>query len=950
MKFKTYFLLILIISLNKACFLFSQQIIRKVKNYVLINIDESSGLKVGDEVSVLREDIFDGTIEIGKIKIVKYQAGACAGLIINEKTDYSISVNDILKMPKLNEASQKETVDLFKPAISTFKILRIYDKYALIDADETSNLSVGDAFPVKRELYSGFMDTIGHIKIIKYQNGQCAGKIISEKDDYNVAVNDFIVPFKIHSIWDLKEYYRLRKNIPAATKKNGRALTPLEQDPLHRSITAMRINEAPKLDGRLDDPVWQKAAFQGDFLQREPLEGVPTTEPTEIAILYDDENVYIGAKLFDSEPDKIVGTDMRRDGSFGNDDFFEMLLDTFHDKRNAYNLITNPVGLRFDAILNDEGKVLNSEWDGIWQSKTSIDEKGWYAEIAIPWYTLRFKDGDNRTWGAHFTRMIRRKNEDTFWRLVPLSAAPPDQGQMRMSLGGYITGFNGLKKGRNFEIKPFISYGLQNDTDIGNRTRDFADIGLDIKHKISSMFTADYTVNTDFAQVEADREQVNLTRFNLFFPEKREFFLENIGLYNFGISGRPGFQGGTSAIKLFHSRRIGIENKQQIPIIGGIRLNGKQGNTSIGLVSIQTKKSTFDDEEASPVPETNFSVLRLKQDIFSRSNIGIMILNKQRRGGGYNRSFGFDATINPNDFWSFFLIGAATYSPDGTDIPNGKRNNGAGHAGFDFYTGLVSFGGSFLTIEKSFNPEMGFIQRANIRKTTGYMSLSPKSTKFPSVRRFVFGVQGEYQTDMHNRKLNRDINGQFSIHFQNDSKFQVSVKNSFEYLEQDFEIRPGITIPYEEYNALTYQASYTTPKSRILSGSVKCNGGDFFTGRTFGGGLNATISAVSRVLAVFGYNYNDVDLAEGNFHTNAFFSRITVSITPDFFIKGFFQWLDDDLNLLGKDGLSGNVLIRYTYIPGSDFYLVFNQENLLGPGKDTVKNRTVLAKLTYLLR
>ena len=286
-----------------------------------------------------------------------------------------------------------------------------------------------------------------------------------------------------------------------------------------RSMKAIKVLNRPRIDGVLDDPVWEQVEFQGDFIQRVPVTGAPPTEKTVFAIIYDDENVYFGVHMYESEPDKIRISEMRRDGSLFNDDSFEMVLDTFHNHRNAYNFIINAAGSVIDAMVGEDGKIWNRNWDGIWTAKTSIDDSGWSLEIAIPWQTLRFREGDDIIMGGNFVRRIIRKNEFDYWRLVPLYAGR--EGQTRISEAGDISGFNGLKMRGNFDFKPFLTGGLQRDDFV---SEDLSDVGVDLKANITSTLTADFTYNTDFAQIEADQEQINLARFDLFFPEKRDFF------------------------------------------------------------------------------------------------------------------------------------------------------------------------------------------------------------------------------------------------------------------------------------------------------------------------------------------------------------------------------------------------------------------------------------------
>ncbi len=721
----------------------------------------------------------------------------------------------------------------------------------------------------------------------------------------------------------------------------------MESSPFHRNMRAVRVEKGPRIDGVLDDPVWKEAEFQGDFIQRVPDTGAPPTEKTEIAIIYDDENVYFGVRLFDSEPDKIRITEMRRDGDKINDDRFEIVLDTFHDHQSAYNFIINAAGSNNDAIIREDGRIRNSAWTGIWDAKSSIDEKGWYLEIFVPWQTLRYNEGDNLVWGANYVRTIIRKNEKDIWRFVPLYAGI--EGQERVSQGGDVTGFNGLEMGGNFDFKPFVSGGLQRDDFVKD---DLGEIGIDLKKSITSTLTADFTFNTDFAQVEADQEQVNLTRFSLFFPEKRDFFLEGAGTFSFGqaqpggnpinditlpqFSKAPNFQ-------LFHSRTIGLSDGNLIPILGGARLNGKVGRNTMGLMSLQTKKTSLKD--SLTVPESNVAAIRLKRDIFSRSAVGVMFLNKEEVHGGFNRSIGLDSNFNFKEKFSFFMVGAGTFSPG----RKGSRNNFAGNAGLKFKSDLWQYNLSFLNIDKDFNPEFGFVKRTDIKFTEGGITLSPRP-KNSTIRQIFFITNANYITDHRNQVLNKKVTGTISMDFENTTNFSITVDREFEYLDEDFEIRPGLIIPQEGYTNTKFRGLFRSDRTKTVQGSVNINKGDFFTGTSSGAGMSATIRAHPRVFASADYNYSKVEIPEGDFHTNLISARLSYAFSTELYIKGFFQWVDDALLFNDRNQVLQNIILRYTYQLGSDFYLVYTQENLLGTDNDETTNRTFLAKFTYLLR
>jgi len=734
---------------------------------------------------------------------------------------------------------------------------------------------------------------------------------------------------------------------PQAIKDRNPATGSGGMSPWHRAYDAVRISEAPKIDGRLDDPVWQTAAFTGDFLQREPQEGEPATERTEVALVYDADNLYIAARCYDAQPGEIRATEMRRDQFLWDDDYFEIILDTFDDKRSAFYFNTNALGARSDGKISDEGKNNNRDWDGVWACKTSVDDSGWYVEIAIPWQTLRFKEGDDVAWNANFVRMIKRKNEDDYWRLVSRDFGR--NGKFMMSQAGRIRGFSGLEMGGTYEFLPYFSGGIERD-----RTTDFDmnvlnDMGLDVKWNLTTKMTADFTYNTDFAQVEADQERVNLTRFSLFFPEKRDFFLEGAETFRFGQGGEGhGFRSRAGNIQLFHSRRIGISSGCQIPIMGGMRVQGKTGKYTIGLMSIQTERTALSDDSGTTAPETNFSVVRVKRDVFSRSSIGFMLLNKQE-SAYYNRSIGVDSYFPVTDNFSFFAVGAGTLSPDEAGSPSRNRNNFAGNAGFNYNSDLWGYGLSFLDIEEKFNPEMGFITRTDIKRTAASLEYSPRPQQWRSIRQLEFNLRGNYQTDHNNFMLNREVSGEFQINFENSARFSITVNRNFEYLDYDWSSH-GYVIPEGGYAATTFRASYNTNRSNAVSAMINADGGGYFNGSKYGGRISADLKAFNRFRANVNYNYNWINLPGGEFHTNSLATRLSYSVNPDLYIKAYIQLLDDKLVNDGKYVVSSNILLRYIYKPGSDFFLVYNEGRLVGPGHEIIDNRTVLTKFTYFLR
>src|SRR5438552_4417392 len=425
-------------------------------------------------------------------------------------------------------------------------------------------------------------------------------------------------------------------------------------------IPAVRIDQAPRLDGVLDDQVWQKAAVIQEFTQQEPREGAPASERTEVRVLYDGRSLLIGVHAFDANPQGIVATEMRRDSDrLLDEDNFELIVDTFDDSRNGYMFVTTPLGAKLEQQISEEGEGnlhgtnsnVNRNWDGVWDAAARRTADGWTAEISIPTATLRFKDGEEQTWGVNFMRNIRRNNEQVFWAPIPKA-----QGLTRVSLAGTLMGLRSLSQGLDLKFKPFLVTGVrhQQPASLSSRTSFLHDYGFDSRYGLTSGLNLDVTYNTDFAQVEVDQQQVNLTRFDLFFPEKRDFFLENAGMFDFGAARET---------EIFFSRRIGIdESSEEIPIDAGARLSGHAGRYELGFLSMKTR------EVRGVAPANEFTVARVKRQLPNRSSVGLIAVNRQslthfEGKRPFNHTFGTDAVVGLGRYINWQNYYARTQSP-----------------------------------------------------------------------------------------------------------------------------------------------------------------------------------------------------------------------------------------------------------------------------------------------
>ena len=481
------------------------------------------------------------------------------------------------------------------------------------------------------------------------------------------------------------------------------------------TLRAVRVTEPLEIDGVLDEPFYRSVPPISEFVQGVPEEDGEPSELTEVWIGFDDNNVYVSAKIWDTAgPDGWIANEMRRDSQFlQSNDHFGVYLDTFYDRRNAASFSGNSVGGFNDGQFTNEGSV-NRDWNPIWETRPSLFDGGWSIEMAIPFKSLRYRPGREQVWGIQMKRTVLRRNETNFIRALPLSVAGGARpGTLRVSMYGTLVGIEAPPPSRNLEVKPYGIAGSRTDLAVDPQISNdgYADAGLDVKYGITENLTADFTYNTDFAQVEVDEQQVNLTRFSLFFPEKREFFLEGRGIFSFGDAG-----GGGGAPTMFFSRRIGLQGGEPVPILGGGRVTGKVGSFDVGLLSIQT-----DAAASVGAKSTNFSVVRLKKDIFARSSVGVLFENRSRSliGRGSNQAWGVDGFLGLSDDLGVL----AYYAKTETDGLNGLDASYRGRISYssDQWGGTVDH----LVVGDDFNPEIGFVRRKRLSTDGAVGTLQP---------------------------------------------------------------------------------------------------------------------------------------------------------------------------------------------------------------------------------
>ena len=704
--------------------------------------------------------------------------------------------------------------------------------------------------------------------------------------------------------------------------------------PIEYQAEAYRTYQSIEIDGEFNEEDWQNAKSITRLIQYEPAEGELISQPTEIRILYDAKEIYFGFTCFDSDMSKMVANEMRRDGS-GRDglrenDHVSILLDTYNDRRNGFYFRVNPLGAKEDIALINSGESRNQAWDAIWTCRTKINDDHWTAEIGIPFSQLRFSKSDEMTWGLNLGRSLMRNQEDATW--APLSKAHGFFARYRTDVIGSLVGLEGITPSRNLELLPYILPGV-NRIEEEKKTDRVFDIGLDLKYGITSNLTADVTFNTDFAQVEADQEQVNLTRFSLFFPEKRPFFLEGAGLFDFGIP-RTSFRR-PPPLLLFYSRRIGLEEGRAIPIINGGKITGKAGPYGIGMLNVFTNKylDETDPDDIIDVSRTNYSVLRLTRDIFSGSRIGLIGINKQDTDT-YNRASGFDFTYRPTDSLDMRGLWARTFEPDASG------QNNALYLGGTWRNRDLRLEGLYMDIDENFNPEVGFIQRDGIRRINAQMRYSPRLGKF-GVRQIYTGPEFDFILNQDNQLETQEIRLTNYFRFESGAYIGFLPRRTTEHLDEDFEIRSGIIIPPGEYSFTEMMIRGSTDDTKVLTGQYSVNFGNFYNGSKWGFTLDAGFKPNGRLNVQPIFQFNRVTLPQDAFNASIFGARVGYSFSTTLFAKIFAQWSSDD------DIFATNVLLNYIYRPGSDFYLVFNQIFDTGGTKTALDESTVVAKMTY---
>ena len=707
---------------------------------------------------------------------------------------------------------------------------------------------------------------------------------------------------------------------------------------LDRKLPATRATGRIELDGRLDEPAWTTAPVAKDFIQNDPREGSPATYDTEVRLIYDDDALYIGVFARDPDPGAIIINELRKDFNTGNGDSFQVVIDTFKDERNGYQFAVNPAGAKWDAQMSNEGRENNSNWDGVWDVRTRISEEGWYAELRIPFRTLKFSPSAEQTWGINFQRRLRRLNENSYW--APL---PRIHSLSRVSMAGSIEGLQGIQPGNNFRIKP---YALASSSRVGQGANqgDF-DAGFDVKYGVTSGLTWDFTVNTDFSQVEADEQQINLTRFSLFFPEKRDFFLENSGIFQFGVGSAGGGGGGggrqnpSQDMILFFSRRIGLSDEgAAIPLPGGTRLTGRAAGFSIGALNIQQRQ-----QGASP--STNFTALRLRRDVFAQSDIGVIVLNKETSGPHFNRVLGADANFRFFQNLDVNFASAKTFSPE--DAGGATGEDWYSKSSFNYNSNRLAFRGGYQTIGDRFNNEMGFVPRRGVNN--GELHAGARfRPNWNWTRGWLRETYPHWQIENFARRgggglESRYIDWHWPVTFHDSTFIEVGVNPTVEVIRTSFVInsRRNIRIPPGRYEFNENFVLWRTNAAAPVAVNGRYSTGEFYDGYRHAYELGGTVRANEHFNVSGNVSFNDIDLPQGAFTTTLVSGRVNYFLNTKMALNALLQYNTDARQW------SSNIRFNVIHRPLSDIFLVYNERRDSRTG-DMI-DRALVAKMTYLI-
>ncbi|MBI2220749.1 MAG: carbohydrate binding family 9 domain-containing protein [Acidobacteria bacterium] len=715
----------------------------------------------------------------------------------------------------------------------------------------------------------------------------------------------------------------LTASVLAATAADPpRAPADIEAIRASKRATAVRIEQPIVIDGLLDEAAWQLAEPATDFYQQQPTEFELSTRREEVRFLYTDSTLYVGAMLYDPAPERVIINDLKRDFNGRDSDMFGVVLDTFLDRRNAFGFLTNPGGAQRETQSYDNGRRADANWHGIWFVRTAIRPNGWTAEIAIPFKTLRFPERPEQEWGLNLVRVARRDNETTTWSPVPRQFS-----HYNVAYAGVLKGIAGVRRGRHVQAKPFATGSVGRGEPEGGGWTGDGDGGLDAKWGITSSLVLDGTFRTDFSQVEADEQQINLTRFSLFFPEKREFFLESPGSFQIGIV-EPENQEPRRDLLPFFSRRIGLRGGRPVPVIGGLRLTGRAGRNGVGILTVQTRE--FED-----VPGDNFSAVRLTRDLSASVTAGVFYFGREASGAAaFNRVAGADLRYRPVRTLEMeaFAMRSSTVEAE---------SDWAGRAGLRLDHRAHRARATLVHVGDAFRHDLGFVRRPASGTFFGEYTrvLRPARTD-TAIREYTIGADAEITADDRYRDVLTRVGGvSFGIVFADGGDFKAGVTTTRERILEGFPLgASGLTVAAGEYAFEHASVSYQSNKSAALSGNIHAQIGEFWDGRqrTATGGLRVRVNQHFSASVTIGRN--SISLPQGAFDPTLLGLRLDYSFTPRMFLNAFVQYNGD------LDAWLSNVRLNLIHRPLSDIYVVWNEVRLAGATR-----RALQFKYTHLV-
>jgi hypothetical protein len=703
-----------------------------------------------------------------------------------------------------------------------------------------------------------------------------------------------------------------------------------------RIAKAAKVERAPEVDGEiLSDPAWSMAEPIDGFWQTTPDEGKPSTQQTEVRIVYTSDTIYVGVVCYDEDPERIIISDSRRDASLNETDSFQLIFDTYDDHQNGFVFGTNPAGIEYDAQVNNEGEGgrfggrqqrgtaagFNINWDGSWEVRAKITQIGWCAEFAIPFRTLRYPRKKEQIWGLNFQRNIRRRNESAYWTRLPRQ-----YNIQKLSEAGLLAGLE-IPNRINLKLMPHL-LGQASRNFVDNLDTDWDnDFGVDAKYSITPGLTLDLTYNTDFAQVEVDEEQINLDRFNLFFPEKRPFFLENSGIFAVGSPGE---------VDLFFSRRIGIgPDGESVPIVAGGRMSGKLGNTKLGFVNMQTE-SVGDTIQAN-----NFGVARISREFPNRSSLGGIFVNRQGAGSlapddDYNRTVAADGRLGIGRYGQLSGFAARTWTPGVSSDQHAFKFGG------EYRSEAWLLSANYTEVADEFNPEVGFLERSGFRKPDFLIFYTYRVKSFLKLHemrphisyRGFWGLSGFQQTGY----LHVDNHSEWK----NGYELHTGINFTTEGVSEAFEISDGVTVPVGSYHHREAQIVANTNRGAPLSFSTRITAGGFFGGNRFSASNTLSYRIGETFTTEIRWSRNDIDLPGGDFVTNLIRARLSYSFTPRIFVQSLIQYNNQ------SDIFSVNLRFAWLQTANTGLFVVYNESSDFDDFDLGIRNRAFVVKYNKL--